>query len=55
MLTNNPKKLNDLIDFGLKNVTAVKHVTGVSDANRNYLMAKKDWGHDLDSEDLQSE
>lgn len=55
LLTNNPKKLNDLSDFGLKNVTAVKHVTGVSDSNRNYLTAKKDWGHDFDSEDLQSE
>jgi len=52
LLTNNPKKIQDLTSAGLRHVTAVKHVTGVSDANRKYLSAKRDWGHDLDNEDL---
>ena len=55
LLTNNPKKVNDLTELGLNHVTAVKHVTGVSDANRGYLSAKKDWGHDFDPGDLKSQ
>jgi hypothetical protein len=30
----------------------VKHVIGVNDANRKYLTAKRDWGHQLETEDL---
>ena len=52
LLTNNPKKVGDLNALGLSNITPVKHVTGVRDANRDYLAAKRDWGHDLAPEDL---
>jgi GTP cyclohydrolase II len=52
LLTNNPKKLDDLAAHGLENVTPVKHVIGVTDANRRYLEAKKGWGHRLEPEDL---
>jgi len=34
LLTNNPKKINDLAELGLNKVTSVKHVVGVSDCNR---------------------
>jgi GTP cyclohydrolase II len=52
LLTNNPKKLDDLAALGLTDVTPVKHVIGVTAANRRYLEAKKGWGHKLDPEDL---
>jgi GTP cyclohydrolase II len=52
LLTNNPKKVNDLNNFGLEGITRVKHVTGVTDSNRDYLTAKQNWGHKLDPEDL---
>jgi GTP cyclohydrolase II len=52
LLTNNPKKINDLADFGLTNVTPVKHVAGVDEANRRYLAAKADWGHRISPEDI---
>lgn len=52
LLTNNPKKVNDLRGFGLGNITRVKHVTGVTDSNREYLSAKQDWGHELTPEDI---
>jgi len=52
LLTNNPKKVDDLTGFGLGEITRVKHVTGVTDNNRRYLTAKKSWGHKLDSEDI---
>ena len=55
LLTNNPKKISDLKEAGLEQVTAVKHVSGVTDANRRYLTAKKDWGHDLDPTDIEQE
>ncbi len=55
LLTNNPKKVDDLTEFGLADITRVKHVTGVSDSNRRYLSAKQDWGHELDAEDLESD
>lgn len=53
LLTNNPKKVEDLAKLGLDGITPVKHVTGVSDANRGYLAAKRDWGHTLDQDDLE--
>jgi GTP cyclohydrolase II len=53
LLTNNPKKVSDLEEHGLKNITPVKHVIGVSEANRQYLAAKRDWGHYLTSEDIE--
>lgn len=52
LLTNNPKKVKDLTAMGVVNVTRVKHVCGVGDANRRYLAAKRDWGHQLDDEDI---
>ena len=52
LLTNNPKKTEDLAAHGLSNVTPVKHVIGVTDANRGYLKAKKGWGHKIDPEDI---
>lgn len=52
LLTNNPKKVDDLIAMGVENVTRVKHVCGVGDANRRYLEAKRDWGHELADDDI---
>jgi GTP cyclohydrolase II len=53
LLTNNPKKISDLEEHGLKDITPVKHVIGVGDVNRDYLAAKRDWGHYLSSEDIE--
>ena len=52
LLTNNPKKIEDLTAAGLTDVTPVKHVFGVTDANKRYLKAKRDWGHKLSQEDF---
>ena len=53
LLTNNPKKVDDLKALGLDNISRVKHVTGVAATNRKYLAAKRDWGHKLDDDDLE--
>lgn len=52
LLTNNPKKIEDLEAMGVVNVTRVKHVCGVGDDNKRYLEAKREWGHKLEAEDL---
>jgi GTP cyclohydrolase II len=52
LLTNNPKKINDLKNFGIVGITPVKHVTGVTRSNRDYLAAKQSWGHELSAEDI---
>jgi GTP cyclohydrolase II len=52
LLTNNPKKVADLNNYGVHDITPVKHVCGVNEVNRNYLAAKRNWGHDLDTDDL---
>ena len=52
LLTNNPKKINDLAEHGLEQVTPVKHVIGVTDSNKGYLEAKKGWGHKIDPADI---
>ena len=52
LLTNNPKKVHDLHNFGLRDITQEKHVTGVSEWNKRYLTAKRSRGHKLDEEDL---
>ncbi len=52
LLTNNPKKVDDLNALGLAKITRVKHVCGVGDSNKDYLAAKKDWGHKLEMDDL---
>ncbi len=51
-LTNNPKKVADLEAQGIKGITQIKHVSGVTEANRRYLTAKRDWGHLLEPTDL---
>ena len=59
LLTNNPKKIEDLSSSGLTHLSTEKHVTGVSQWNKRYLSAKQDWGHKIvdsditDPEDLQ--
>ena len=52
LLTNNPKKMSDLTELGVQNLTREKHVSGVNDCNRRYLEAKRDWGHGLDKDDI---
>ena len=52
LLTNNPKKVDDLSAHGVDRITAVKHVHGVSSRNRRYLDAKRGWGHKIDPADL---
>jgi len=52
LMTNNPKKIADLAEYGLADVTPVKHVVGVTDSNRRYLKAKRGWGHELDADDI---
>ena len=54
LLTNNPKKVDDLTAMGLDHVVQHKHVSGVSDWNKRYLHAKQGWGHRLDDEDIDS-
>ena len=39
-------------EAGLARITPVKHVLGVTDANRSYLAAKQDWGHKISADDL---
>jgi GTP cyclohydrolase II len=52
LLTNNPSKVSDLEAAGLSEITPVKHVFGVTDANRRYLEAKQTWGHRIDADDI---
>ena len=52
LLTNNPKKVDDLTAAGLKDIERVKHVAGVGASNRDYLRAKREWGHELADDDI---
>jgi GTP cyclohydrolase II len=52
LLTNNPKKIEDLARHGLNNVTPERHVTGVTRWNSRYLQAKREWGHRLREDDI---
>ena len=52
LLTNNPKKQEDLTALGVPNIEQVKHVCGVDDHNLQYLKAKRDWGHKFEEDDL---
>lgn len=52
LLTNNPKKADDLRAHGLRRITVEKHVIGVGEHNRRYLAAKRDWGHAIEEGDL---
>ena len=53
LLTNNPKKVDDIRVHGLGHVTVEKHITGVGEHNRRYLAAKREWGHAIENEDLE--
>ena len=52
LLTDNPKKLDDLAAHGVKQLIQEKHVHGVVDTNRKYLEAKRGWGHVLEDDDI---
>ncbi len=52
LLTNNPKKIADLSAEGVSDITPVKHVFGVTESNKRYLSAKRDWGHELADDDI---
>ena len=52
LMSNNPKKFNDLKQHGLTQLKMVKHLAGVGDWNRHYLNAKQNWGHIIEDEDL---
>ena len=54
LLTNKPKKLEDLAAHGVKQVIQEKHVHGVVDTNRKYLEAKRGWGHVLEDDDIKA-
>ena len=54
LLTNNPKKIEDLAAHGVKQVIQEKHVHGVVDTNRKYLEAKRGWGHVLEDDDIKA-
>ena len=53
LLTNNPKKVNDLKSFGLKNITPTKHLAGITQSNKEYLKAKRDWGHLIGDDEIE--
>ncbi len=54
LLTNNPKKIDDLVKFGVRNIKRVKHISGVDACNVGYMRAKQAWGHRIDEKDLNS-
>ena len=55
LLTNNPKKIDDLAAAGISDITPVKHIFGVTASNKRYLEAKRDWGHRIKPEDIGEE
>jgi GTP cyclohydrolase II len=55
LMTNNPKKVEDLTAMGVVNIERVKHVSGVDDCNLRYLRAKQGWGHGIDDDDLSND
>lgn len=55
LLTNNPKKLDELAAHGLGRGAMEEHVVGVGRHNRRYLAAKRDWGHVIDEGHLGGE
>lgn len=52
LLTNNPKKIEDLSSSGLTQLSIEKHVAGVSQWNKRYLSAKQIWGHNIVDTDI---
>ncbi len=55
LLTNNPKKLDELAAHGLGRGAMEEHVAGVGRHNRRYLAAKRDWGHVIGERHLDGE
>ncbi|MEM1262137.1 MAG: GTP cyclohydrolase II [Pseudomonadota bacterium] len=53
LMTNNPKKIDDLGRAGLGPVTPIPHVVGIGADNRRYVAAKRERGHRIDSDDLE--
>jgi len=53
LLSNNPKKVEDLRARGLTNFDSDKLVVGVTPNNRRYLEAKRQWGHMIEGDDLE--
>ena len=53
LILANPKKIKDLNTYGLDKITPVKHLIGITEYNKEYLSAKRNWGHRLDEDDLQ--
>ncbi len=53
LLTNNPKKVDQLKEYGIDVVTRTPLIVGVSDTNRDYLATKAErMGHHIDDADL---
>ena len=52
LLSNNPKKRQDLEARGLTHISPEKHLYGVGAWNRHYLGAKRRWGHTFDEADI---
>ena len=52
LLTNNPKKTNDLKKYGIDQITPIKHLAGVGVHNKRYLQAKRDWGHVIGDDEI---
>ncbi len=52
LLTNNPKKIEDLSVAGLTEITIEKHIAGISKWNKQYLSAKQSWGHNIGDSDI---
>ena len=52
LLTNNPKKIEDLSSSALTQLSTEKHVAGVSQWNKRYLNAKQTWGHNIFDSDI---
>jgi GTP cyclohydrolase II len=55
LLTNNPKKIDDLAKAGLTKIRTQNLVVGLNEWNRRYLNAKRQWGHQLDLDDIDTD
>ena len=51
LMTNNPLKIQGLVENGIKVSDRVSHITGLSDENKEYLRTKSSrMGHLIDVE-----